>query len=38
MKFAKIKRIFGEYKGAIALLMLALAVNTMEITSEIRMN
>ena len=34
MKFAKIKRLFGEYKGAIALLMLTLAVNTLEITSE----
>lgn len=34
MKLERLKKVLSEYKWAIALLMLALAVNTMEITSE----
>ena len=34
MKLERLKKVLSEYKWAIALLMLTLAVNTMEITSE----
>ena len=34
MKLERLKKVLSEYKWAIALLMLALAVNTLEITSE----
>ena len=34
MKLERLKKVLSEYKWAIALLMLTLAVNTLEITSE----